>query len=220
MKAMPVMPVRMINGKKTSIVTVKQGILNVATDVGSSGVRNAGGRVFNFDPSGNAANSYVSYYDTSNVGMPGINDWAAYALLYDFYKVTKIRLTTRQVTADAETSGFRTELYHRYSYDHNLLGQQILGGYVEDATGVKVHTFTDDCNSFTSTIYPRVLGPVFQNTSTGTVTWGVKPVKMGWVDVDNPIRIMGYFDYLLNTNATNSRFVYDVYYEIKFKNQR
>jgi len=185
---------------------------------------------FSFDPSGvnavgsvyNKGNRFSGYIGaTSNAtGTCKIQDWDSLALLYDFYKITKITISIRYT--DAQNADENSpELWMRYvnKYDEQLPTPTSIA----QQQNWICKKFNSQSSDFKYSFYPKVFA-LYDNLGTSlTVTDTRITRKMPYTPMTNPIEVWG-FQYYINypgggANASSSNLNMDVTYHMKFKEQ-
>lgn len=125
--------------------------------------------------------------DPSGFSMP---QFAAYAALYEQFKVLSFKLTFRCVNRlqpDVGQVSTYPTLYIRTCYDHAITGvvpSAFDVPYLSRRIGVRRFTFSQERTEFHHTVYPRALD---RGQYDGSNTYQVyKVVRGGWQDSDFP----------------------------------
>ena len=174
-----------------------------------------------FDPAGNtniSGNSSFTWVAgnllSSQVGIP---QWAAYAALYDMYKVTKITARFNAYDIGSLDNGAPV-IYVRYNNKFNASAP--IPADLSDKRGWIKKTFTSEHPNFAYSIYPKVMQVLDNNLTQAPATDARRCINMPWTMTSTPIEIYGLQFYaVLPGTATTTSYNIDVNYEysIAFK---
>lgn len=171
---------------------------------------------FLFDPSGTVGNSTFP----DNVTPAIMPSFAAFAALYKWYKVKKIKLKVRvknTVGANVNLLNNTIELVWRHDYDFTGPAPASTG-WIEGYENVRRVRFTAEAPQVSITLYPRVQVPVF-SIDQGTANFSLQaftPKKMPWTDCSRPVSLYGLRMYIPQIPA-GLNFDVDVTYHCVFK---
>lgn len=137
-------------------------------------------------------------------------DWNNLKLIFDQYKVNKVKFTFR--VADTAADGNSLTMYCRYNYDLNFGSPNMTT--LSDIPRVVQKQFTTDFPSYSYTVYPRQDVVLYNSGVLANNGHWIK--KMGWCDVNNPVQLLGFLYYITPTNANQTVFI-NVEYDISFR---